>query len=103
MPKSEVILWKRLKDRNIFENKFLRQYSVDRYIIDFYCAKLKLGIEVDGDSHFVTEEVLKKDKEREEYIKRFGIEIIRFTNSDVCENINGVLEVIRNKIEELKS
>jgi very-short-patch-repair endonuclease len=53
MPKSEVILWSKLKNKQILGERFLRQYSVDQYILDFYCPRLKLAIEVDGDSHFM--------------------------------------------------
>ena len=52
MPKAELILWSRLKNKRLNEYKFRRQYSVAQFVIDFYCPKLKLAIEVDGDSHF---------------------------------------------------
>jgi very-short-patch-repair endonuclease len=102
MPKSEVILWSKLKSRQMHGERFLRQYSVDHYVLDFYCPRLKLAIEVDGDSHFVpfAEEY---DKERQEYIEAFGIQFLRFTNTDVCENLGGVCQTIYDKIEEMKS
>jgi len=72
MPKSEVILWSKLKNRQLHEERFLRQYSVNQYIIDFYCPRLRLGIEVDGDSHFF-KSAEEHDKKRQEYLETFGI------------------------------
>jgi very-short-patch-repair endonuclease len=99
MPKSEVILWSKLKNKQMQGKRFLRQYSVDQYVLDFYCPELKLAIEVDGDSHFVTG-AQEYDRDRQEYIESFGIRFLRFTNADVCENIDGVCQVIFNKIEK---
>jgi very-short-patch-repair endonuclease len=101
MPKSEVILWSKLKNKQILGERFLRQYSVDQYVLDFYCPRLKLAIEVDGDSHFMrgAEE---QDKVRQEYIEAFGIRFLRFTNEDVCKNVDGVCQTIYSVIEEIK-
>ncbi len=52
MPEAEVILWSKLQSRQVDGLKFRRQYSVGRFVVDFYCSELKLAIEVDGDSHF---------------------------------------------------
>ncbi len=100
MPKAEVILWSKLKSRQMHGKRFLRQYSVDRYIVDFYCPRLKLAIEVDGDSHY------KKDAEeydaiRQQYIESFGIRFFRCTNTDVLTNIDGVCEYIFSEIEKM--
>jgi very-short-patch-repair endonuclease len=54
MSKAEVILWDKLSRKQMHGYKFRRQYGVDQYILDFYCPRLKLAIEIDGDSHFVT-------------------------------------------------
>ena len=85
--------------------KFRRQYSVDQYVIDFYCPEFKIAIEIDGDSHFKTG-AEDYDKARQEYIESFGIQFLpaspaggRFTNEDVCKNINGVCQKIYEKIE----
>ncbi|MFA5070711.1 MAG: endonuclease domain-containing protein [Patescibacteria group bacterium] len=71
MTEAEVFLWVRLKNRQVLGYKFRRQYSVGYFVIDFYCPKLKLAIEVDGLSHF-TKDTIEYDKRREEYIKSFG-------------------------------
>lgn len=101
MPKSEVLLWTKLKNRQMHEERFLRQYGVDQYVLDFYCPRLKLAIEIDGDSHFMpgAEE---EDKARQEYIEAYGIRFLRFTNPDMCENLDGVCQMIYEEIEMKK-
>jgi very-short-patch-repair endonuclease len=54
MPNADVILWQHLSRRQMHGYKFRRQYSIDHYVVDFYCPRLKLAIEVDGESHFKT-------------------------------------------------
>jgi very-short-patch-repair endonuclease len=100
LSKAEAILWNHLSRKQMHGYKFRRQYSVDQYIIDFYCPRLKLAIEVDGDSHFKSgaEEY---DKVRQDYIEAFGIKFLRFTNDDVCNNIDGVCQEIFDKIDIL--
>ena len=95
MPQAELVLWAKLKGRGLKGYKFRRQYSVDKFVVDFYCPKIKLALEVDGDFHFV-EGADMADKERQTIIESFGITFLRFTNKDVIENIEGVL----NKIVE---
>jgi len=95
MPLSEVILWSRLKDKGLGGYKFRRQFSIGKFVIDFYCPKLKLAIEIDGDSHFV-KGADERDRERQTLIETFGITFLRFTNREIHENIEGVL----NKIME---
>jgi len=77
--------------------KFRRQYGVNKYVVDFYCPKLKLAIEIDGDSHFGNQ-AIKYDQKRQSYIESFGIKFLRFTNNDIYNNIDEVLEVIINYI-----
>ena len=96
MPQTEVILWSKLKGKGLAGHKFRRQYSIGKFVVDFYSPKLKLAIEVDGDSHFI-KGAHERDKERQEIIETFGITFLRFTNKEINENIDGVL----NKIMEL--
>lgn len=76
MTQPEIMLWNRLKRKQLLGYKVRRQYGIGNYVIDFYCPKLKLGIEVDGDSHF-TSKGLNHDKIRSDYILKKGIELIR--------------------------
>ncbi len=93
MTEAEKILWYYLRGKQLEGYKFRRQHSVGPYIVDFYCPRLKLVIEVDGDSHF-QDEAIRYDRKRQRYIESFGLKFLRFTNLDIYENIDGVLEEI---------
>jgi len=94
MSKPEQIVWYHLKGGNLKNHKFRRQYSVGDYILDFYCPKLRLAIEIDGDSHFVSTSAVVYDQERDEFLARHNINVMHVTNSDVMQNIDGVIEKI---------
>ena len=81
-----------------FGTKFRRQYSVDAYVLDFYAPRVKLAIEVDGDSHF-TASGREYDHLRTTYLRAFGIEVLRFTNMDILQNIEGVLTTIEAAVK----
>ena len=97
IPDAEVILWSRLKGRQLLGCKFRRQHSVGAFVIDFYSPEIRLAIELDGDSHF-REGAREYDEQRTQFIERFGIGIVRILNSDVCDNLDGVLEMIGNEV-----
>jgi very-short-patch-repair endonuclease len=90
---AEAELWSRLHRGQLGGHRFRRQYSVGPYCVDFYCVQAKLAIEVDGDSHF-TAEAKQSDPERQRYVEAFGIRFLRFTNADVYDNPDGVIEAI---------
>ncbi len=92
MPPAEVILWQRIRGQQL-GYKFRRQYSVGPYVIDFCCVQEKLAIELDGESHYA-EGASERDKKRQEFIENFGIRFLRFTNVEIYDNIEGVLQVI---------
>jgi very-short-patch-repair endonuclease len=100
MPEAEVILWSRLRRRQLCGCKFRRQYGVGKFSIDFYCPELKLAIEVDGESHR-SESAEISDRAREEFIGHFGIQFLRFSNTDVRMNLNGVLLKTKETIRAL--
>jgi len=100
-PRAEQLLWLNLKGKQLHGFKFRRQYSIGPFIVDFYCPDLRLAIEVDGDSHF-EEGAEEYDKIREKYIKKSDIKFLRFTNSDIYQNMEGVLEGICEMIFSLK-
>jgi very-short-patch-repair endonuclease len=93
MPKAEVVLWGKLKGRQLLGCKFRRQFSIGPYILDFYCPALKLAIEVDGDSHF-QDGVTQYDAKRQAFIESLGIKVVRFLNTEIYENIEGVLQTL---------
>ncbi len=101
MTKAEAIIWQKLRCKQIETCKFRNQYSVDRFVLDFYSPEIKLAIEIDGESHF-QEEAAQYDRERQIFIESTGINFLRFTNNQVYENLNGVLEIIAQKIRELR-
>lgn len=82
MTKAEIILWSRLRMRQIEGWKFRRQQPILDYIVDFYCHTLKLLIEVDGDIHTLPEQV-KSDKFREKMLINNGFNIIHFSNHEI--------------------
>ncbi len=89
-PPAETRLWSRLKGKQVNGCKFRRQFSVENYVIDFYCPALKLAIEIDGRSHYEAGAAA-YDSERQRLIERFGIRILRFTNTYICTNMDGVM------------
>jgi very-short-patch-repair endonuclease len=95
---AEIKLWSMLQHSNLGGYKFRRQHSVGFYILDFYCPSERLAIELDGDSHF-TDDAIEYDRERTAYLNALNIKVVRFLNTDVYENLNGVCEKI---LEEIK-
>ena len=100
MPLAERILWSKLKSKQLEGFKFRRQYEVQGFIIDFYCSEKKLAIELDGESH-VGEKNQARDLVREKVIQDFGIGVIRFSNSQIYNNLNGVLLEVLRVLKEL--
>ena len=101
MTKAEVLLWLELKNRKILGERFLRQYSVERYVLDFYCPRLKLAVEADGPTH-QSDEAIKYDRERQTAIEKLNIEFLRFTNEEIYEDMINVLDKIKEKVNELQ-
>ena len=90
----ESKLWQRLRSRQIEGAKFRRQFPIGPYIGDFACIDLKLIIELDGGQHADSP----TDAQRMEWLETNGYTVIRFWNSEVIENLEGVLEAIRREI-----
>jgi len=96
---AEKKLWFGYLRSNI-SAKFLRQKPIGNYIVDFYCAEKKLVIEVDGDSHFLSEEAVLRDCERERVLKeKYHSKILRFLNCEVMKNFEGVCEEIERNLK----
>ncbi len=98
---SEIHLWQNLKGKQMHGFDFHRQRPVDRFIIDFFCSELYLGIELDETSHFF-EETEKKDCAKEERLKQLGVVLLRFEDREVLRDTEGVLEVIENEVVALR-
>lgn len=97
---TEKMLWEKLRNNQLKGFKFRRQHPISLYIVDFYCHKLKLVIEIDGGYHDSSEQI-KKDKERTKILNSNGLEVIRFTNQEIEENIDTVMEEINLKINKI--
>ncbi len=92
---AEFKLWQHLKRKQIGELQFYRQRPLGKYIVDFYCPKIKLVIEIDGGQHYFEGEIVKDDIIREEYLKNIlELKIIRFTNIEVIQNMSAVIDKI---------
>jgi very-short-patch-repair endonuclease len=95
----ERLLWSKLRNRQLLGFKFRRQYGIGPFCVDCYCPLAKLVIEEDGDSHYINDDIKLKDKERQKYIEDLGFTVLRFTNKEIAENIEGVLETISNYLK----
>ncbi|MDH3944340.1 MAG: DUF559 domain-containing protein [Anaerolineae bacterium] len=93
----EVKLWKRLKGRGLGEYKFRRQHPIGRFIVDFYCHRAKLIVELDGGVHRGQQEY---DEERSLWFERHGLKVIRFLNALVETEMESVLKAILKACEE---
>jgi very-short-patch-repair endonuclease len=92
---AEKFLWSKLNKNQIKVFQFRRQHPINMFIADFYCAKLKLVIEVDGNIHEITD-YKEHDNGRSDYFDDLGITVIRFTNEQILNEIN----YTASKIEE---
>lgn len=93
---AEAKLWTYLQ-RSKLGYKFRRQHSVGGYILDFYCPEMKLCVELDGAGHNATT-AFQYDLNRTRYLENAGMQVIRFENKLVFENLNGVIAEIRKKL-----
>jgi very-short-patch-repair endonuclease len=94
---SEVLLWQQLKGKQLRGYGFHRQKPIQYYIVDFFCHELKLAIEIDGITH---NEKIAYDMHRQKQIELLGIHFLRFNDSDVKENLAGVLAAIEMWIDK---
>ena len=96
MTPAEIKIWyKFLRSQPIH---FYRQKPIGNFIVDFYCPKLKLVIEIDGGIHF-TDKQKKYDKERTKVLETYGLNVIRFTNNEVLKNFDGVCKIILDLLD----
>jgi len=96
MTKAELALWYRIRN-NQLGCKFRRQHGIGKYIVDFYCPKAKLILEIDGGQHYEAANI-KADRTRTEYLEKLGFKVLRFTNIDVLKNLENVLNKIWKEI-----
>ncbi len=93
MTDAEKLLWSKLRRKQLKGVQIYRQRIIDDYIVDFYCPKADLIIEIDGSQHY-TDEGINKDKIRDNFLKIQGFKVLRFSDKEVFENLKGVVEKI---------
>ena len=94
---SEALLWNHLKGRRMLGYQFARQKPIGDYIVDFYCSALQLVIEIDGDSH---RERFQQDMQRQNELEEMGLEVLRFSDREVKQDILNVLRCIEGWTKE---
>ena len=97
MTRAENKLWLRLRGKQFEGVKFRRQHGIGSYIVDFYCPERLIVVEVDGDVHSEATQIV-RDRNREEHLSGLGLRVIRYTNDEVLNNLEGVLEDLIMKL-----
>lgn len=93
MTDSERLMWSRLRRKQLKGLQFYRQKVIGDYVVDFYCASAKLVIEIDGSQHFEPPKK-REDAERDKYLARVGLLVLRFTSWDVIKNPDSAIDEI---------
>ena len=93
MTDAENLLWSKLRGKQLKGLQFYRQKTIGKYIVDFYCPKAHIVIELDGGQHY-TESGQERDQLREEVLLNMGVKVLRFSDREVFDNLNGVMESI---------
>ena len=92
---SEQVLWRRLRNRGLRDQKFRRQQPIGRYVVDFVCLDHRLVVEIDGGQHG---KQANYDQQRTKFMEAKGFRVLRFWNHEVLTNIEGVLQTIENAL-----
>jgi len=100
MTDAENRLWQAVRKRQLKGFQFYRQKNIGEYIVDFFCPKADLVIELDGGQHYC-EEGMMADRKRDEYLKRLGLRVVRFSDREVFEELDGVLDRVMGCLEGL--
>jgi len=95
MSDAERLLWQHLRRRQVAGQRFRRQHPVGTFIVDFACLEAALIVEVDGGQHADQKEY---DTARTAWLERQGFRVVRFWNSEVLTNLEGVREVIEREL-----
>ena len=101
MTKAEIILWSKLKGRQLHGYKFRRQHGIGDYIVDFYCPDLNLAVEIDGKTHYTQSGVL-HDQIRTKFLEDHEIFVQRFINAEVKQNVDSVVQKLSAIIKHLE-
>ena len=94
---AESLLWSKLRRKQLKGYQFYRQKIIGKYIVDFYCPKAHLMIELDGSQHY-SEIGKKKDYIRDDALAKMGIKVLRFSDREIFKNVTGVMESIWSQL-----
>jgi very-short-patch-repair endonuclease len=97
MTDAERQLWAKIRMRQLKGYHFYRQKPIGDYIVDFFCPRAKLVIEIDGSQHLIGEAV-EYDRIREDFLSNRGLRVLRFNNREVLKNTEEVIERIGEKL-----
>lgn len=97
---TEKVLWSKLNKNQILGLQFRRQHPIDKFIVDFFCAKIKLVVEIDGSIHDIPE-YQNHDLGRTDILNDFGITVVRFTNEQIINEIDYIVNQIKDIAEKL--
>lgn len=97
MTEAEILQWSKLRRQQLDGIHFYRQRIIGDYIVDFYCPLAKLVIELDGNPHFL-EEGHESDMIRDDFLRKFDLKVLRFSNSQVIYHLESVLSEIHRNI-----
>ena len=96
---SEQLLWSHLRRKHILGVQFYRQKPLGNYVVDFYAPRPRLIIEVDGGQHLAPAQV-KHDQQRTAYLEHRGLRVLRFSNLEVLQELEAVMEEICKAVQE---
>ena len=97
MTDAERRLWSKIRRKQLKQYQFYRQKNIGNYIVDFYCPKAKLIVEIDGGQHYSKDNIM-KDELRDKFFSDLGFRVLRFSNSDVFKNIERIVTDIYNHL-----
>jgi len=95
MTDAEKLLWSKIRGKQLKGLQIYRQKPIGRFIVDFYCPKANLVVELDGGQHY-SEALRREDHLRDKYLESVGLRVLRFSDREVFENLTGVLEKLWN-------
>lgn len=93
MTDAEKLLWSRIRGKQLKGFQVYREKPIGRFVVDFYCPKAHLVIELDGGQHY-SEEMRARDGLRDKYLESVGLRVLRFSDREVFEDLTAVLEKI---------
>ena len=98
MTDAEHLMWYCLRQKQLGGFRFRRQHPFERFVLDFYCCEAKLAVELDGGQHNEPDARF-RDAERTAFLKQHGIQVIRFWNNEVLQNLEGVLLTVYEALQ----